>query len=212
MSSVIEPKENGPYIVKNLQSLTDAKGADILPDKKVIALCRCGKSNNKPFCDGTHAKIDFSSESNNPSAGKWQDYVGKHITIHDNRHLCAHAGNCTHGLDSVWRMGKKPWIDPDGASVEAIIAVIEQCPSGALSYSIDGEHFDQGTVTDGIGVSKNGPYHVSGEITLNDPSRDAGDVSGRYALCRCGASKNKPYCDGSHWAIKFEDDDNLTGS
>ena len=138
MSSVIESKENGPYIVKNLQSLTDAKGADILPDKKVIALCRCGKSNNKPFCDGTHAKIGFSSETNNPAAGKWQDYVGKHITIHDNRHLCAHAGNCTHGLDSVWRMGKKPWIDPDGASVEAIIAVIEQCPSGALSYSIDG--------------------------------------------------------------------------
>lgn len=205
MSAEIEPKENGPYLVKNLQRLTNAEGADILPDKNVIALCRCGKSDNKPFCDGTHNKIGFSSATDNPTAGKWQDYVGNHITIHDNRHLCAHAGNCTHGLASVWRMGKEPWIEPDGADVEAIIAVIEQCPSGALSYSIGGKQIDQGTVADGISVSTNGPYHVSGEIALKDPSRDSDDTPGRYALCRCGASKNKPFCDGSHWDINFDD-------
>jgi CDGSH-type Zn-finger protein len=207
VSCVIEAKENGPYLVKNLQSLKNSNGADILPDKKIIALCRCGKSDNKPFCDGTHAKVGFSSATDNPTTGKWQDYVGKQITIHDNRHLCAHAGNCTQGLDSVWRMGKKPWIDPDGASVEAIIAVIEQCPSGALSYSMDGKQIDQEAAADSINVSKNGPYNVAGEIALKDPSRDTDDVPGRYALCRCGASKNKPFCDGSHWDIKFKDDD-----
>ena len=208
MSGVIEPKENGPYLVKNLQSLTNSKGADILPDKEVIALCRCGKSNNKPFCDGTHNKIGFSSATDNPEVGKWQDYVGKHITIHDNRRLCAHAGKCTDGLAGVWRMGEKPWIDPDGADAEAIIAVIEQCPSGALSYSIDGKHTYAGVVADGVVVSMNGPYHVTGAITLNDQSRDTDDVPSRYALCRCGASKNKPFCDGSHWDIKFKDDNN----
>ena len=208
MSVVIELKENGPCLVKNLQSLTNSKGADILPDKEVIALCRCGKSNNKPFCDGTHKKIGFSSATDNPNVGNWQGYVGKHITIHDNRRLCAHAGNCTDGLAGVWRMGEKPWIDPDGADVEAIIAVIEQCPSGALSYSIDGKHTDAGAPADGVVVSMNGPYHVTGAITLNDPSRDTADVPSRYALCRCGASKNKPFCDGSHWDIKFEDDNN----
>ena len=208
MSCVIESKENGPYLVKKLQSLRNSKGADILPDKEVFALCRCGKSNNKPFCDGTHNKINFSSVTDNPSAGKWRDYVGSKITIHDNRHLCAHAGKCTDGLASVWRMGKEPWIDPDGADVEAIIAVIDQCPSGALSYSIGGKHIDQENMTDGISVSKDGPYNVSGEIALKDPSRDTDDVHGLYTLCRCGASKNKPFCDGSHWDIKFKDDDN----
>jgi hypothetical protein len=105
-------------------------------------------------------------------------------------------------------MGKKPWIEPDGAAAEAIIAVIDQCPSGALRYSIGGKHLDRRAVADGIEVSKNGPYHVSGEITLEDPSRGIEDAPGRYALCRCGASKNKPYCDGSHWDIKFIDDNN----
>jgi CDGSH-type Zn-finger protein len=208
MNGVIEPKANGPYLVKKLQSLTNSKGADILPDKEIIALCRCGKSNNKPFCDGTHNKIGFSSTTENPTAGESQDYVGNHITIHDNRHLCAHAGNCTDGLASVWRMGMEPWIDPDGANVDAIIAVIEQCPSGALSYSVGGKHIDKGTLADGIDVSKNGAYHVSGEIALKDPSRGTDDVHGRYALCRCGASKNKPFCDGSHWDIQFKDDNN----
>ena len=58
MSGVIEPKENGPYLVRDLQSLTNSKGDDILPDKAVIALCRCGQSGNKPFCDGTHNKFN----------------------------------------------------------------------------------------------------------------------------------------------------------
>ncbi|MDA9982838.1 CDGSH iron-sulfur domain-containing protein [Gammaproteobacteria bacterium] len=207
MSSVIEPKENGPNLAENLQSLRNSKGTEILPDKKVCALCRCGKSNNKPFCDGTHNKIGFSSATDNPSAGMWRDYVGSQITIHDNRHRCAHAGKCTDGLPNVWRMGKEPWIDPDAADVEAIIAIIDQCPSGALSYSIGGKRTDP-TGPDGISVSKDGPYNVSGEIALKDPSRDTDDVHGRYSLCRCGASKNKPFCDGSHWDIQFKDDDN----
>ena len=208
MNGTIEPKENGPYLVTNLRSLTNSKGTDLLPEKEVIALCRCGKSNNKPFCDGTHKKIGFSSAAENPTAGEWQDYVGNQITIHDNRHLCAPAGTCTNGLSSVWRMRKKPWIDPDGADIEAIIAVIKQCPSGALSYSIGGTHFDEGATADGIVVSTNGPYHVTGEITLKDPPRDIDDAPGRYALCRCGASKNKPFCDGSHWDIGFKDEKN----
>lgn len=208
MSCVIEPRENGPYLVKKLQSLTNSKGADILPEKEVIALCRCGQSGNKPFCDGTHNKIAFSSAVENPTIGKWQDYVGSEITIHDNRTLCAHAGRCTDGLASVWRMGKEPWIDPDGASAEAIIAVIEQCPSGALSYSIDGQRVDPTARTDSINVSKNGPYEVNGNIALEDPSSEIGTPAARYALCRCGGSKNKPFCDGSHWDIGFEDGKN----
>jgi CDGSH-type Zn-finger protein len=207
MSCVIESKENGPYLVKNLKSLTNSKGIDLLADKKVVALCRCGKSNNKPFCDGTHKNIGFSSATDNPKMGEWQDYVGDHITIHDNRRLCAHVGECTHGLANVWRMGEKPWIDPNGADVEAIIAVIKKCPSGALSYSIDGKHVEESVESDdSVLVSTNGPYHVTGPIALNEPSRNTSELPSRYSLCRCGASKNKPFCDGSHWDIKFSDD------
>ena len=208
MSCVIEPKENGPYLVKNLQSLTNSRGADILPDKEVIALCRCGKSSSKPFCDGSHKKTGFVSGPDRPEVGKWRDYAGKKITIHDNRRLCAHAGKCTDGLADVWRMGKKPWIDPDNADVEAIIATIEQCPSGALSYSIEGKRNYVAVAADNVVVSANGPYHVTGQLALNDPSLNTSDVPNQYALCRCGASKNKPFCDGSHWDIEFKDDNN----
>jgi len=208
VESVIEPKENGPYLVKNCPALTNSKGIDLHPGKQVFALCRCGKSNNKPFCDGTHNDVGFSSVTDEPSAGEWKEYVGRKITIHDNRHLCAHAGRCTEGLQSVWRMGQKPWIDPDGAEVEAIIAIIEQCPSGALAYSIDGEPEALKAAANCIVVSADGPYEITGDITLKDDSRDIDDCPGRSALCRCGGSKNKPFCDGSHWHIGFKDDKN----
>ncbi len=206
MNCEIKSKDNGPYIVKNLKSLTDSKGVAIQTTGEMVVLCRCGKSNNKPFCDGTHRKIGFTSSTEKTDVQEWQDYVGNHITILDNRRLCAHAGKCTDGLASVWRMKKKPWIDPDGADVEAIIEVINQCPSGALSYTIDNKSPRMDEMAESIMVSKNGPYHVVGKITLSDSSRKAEDIPDRYALCRCGASKNKPFCDGSHWNIEFKDE------
>ncbi|MGI9317740.1 MAG: CDGSH iron-sulfur domain-containing protein [bacterium] len=205
MSGVIEPKENGPYVVKSVGSVTNAEGEDISAQKDMVFLCRCGQSNNKPYCDGTHKKVGFVSASENPKLGKWKNYVGKQITIHDNRRLCAHAGECTHGLASVWRMGEKPWIDPDGADVEAIIAVIEKCPSGALGYTIEGKPSAGASEGASVIVSKNGPYHVSGAVSLDDSSVNTEDIPDSYALCRCGASKNKPFCDGSHWDINFSD-------
>jgi CDGSH-type Zn-finger protein len=209
MGGVITPKVNGPYFVSGIETLTDSKGADLLSeaasDKPRIALCRCGKSDNKPFCDGAHARAGFNSATENPKTGKWKDYVGKQITIHDNRRLCAHAGECTHGLPGVWRMKERPWIDPDGADVDAIIKVIDKCPSGALSYSLAESDPNQAEMSDSVVVCKDGPYHVTGAVTLNDPSRNTDDIPSRYALCRCGASKNKPFCDGSHWEVKFKD-------
>ena len=103
--------------------------------------------------------------------------------------------------------GEEPWIDADGASLEAIIDVICSCPSGALSYSIDNrEHQDQ-QQNPVITVIKNGPYSVSGDIAVVDQAVGDGASAGRYTLCRCGASRNKPYCDGSHWDIGFKDEE-----
>ncbi|MBI4382297.1 MAG: CDGSH iron-sulfur domain-containing protein [candidate division NC10 bacterium] len=204
----IECSPNGPYLVRNLQNLRNSKGESI-PTKPVIALCRCGGSAKKPFCDGTHSKLGFSSQkASEGTRDKRQDYVGKGIAIHDNRSICSHAGFCTDRLASVFRVKTKPWIDPDGAGVGEIIEAVRRCPSGALSYSIDGvEHRDQDREPM-ITVSKDGPYSVTGGVKLEDESRAEGASEEHYTLCRCGASKNKPFCDGTHWYVKFTDDKN----
>ncbi len=202
----ISARENGPYKVSNLLNLTNSKGVT-LPTEETVALCRCGYSAKKPFCDGSHKAKGFSSENlADPVKDHCDHYRGSNIVIHDNRSICAHAGACTEGLPSVWRMGQEPWIDPDGAEVAAIIEIIERCPSGALTYSLE-QDIEPAAMQPGIHVSENGPYHVTG-MAFDDAPWGQGASTTRYALCRCGASKNKPFCDGSHWHIGFRDDDN----
>ena len=206
-SVTIKPAPDGPYIVKNLKSFNNRNGA--IECKEAMGLCRCGQSANKPFCDGSHKNIGFSSENQlEPEKDRLDSYQGKNITIYDNRSLCAHAGYCTDGLASVFRMHEEPFVDADGASAEEIIEIIKQCPSGALSYSI--EDVDE-TVEPGeafIFIEPNGPYVVKGGVELLETPKGKGASEGTITLCRCGASKNKPYCDGSHWDIEFTDDDN----
>lgn len=202
----IECSADGPYIVRNVEKLQNSKGESI-PAKRVIALCRCGASANKPFCDGTHSEVGFSGKKlTDGSANKRRNYVGQKITIHDNRGICSHASFCTEGLASVFRLNSKPWIDPEGAEIEAIIETIRKCPSGALSYSIEGVEYRDQERESTISVSKDGPYCVSGGIELKDQSWGEGASEEHYTLCRCGASKNKPLCDGTHWHIKFTDE------
>ena len=206
-SPSISPKPNGPLIVKNVNKLKNKHGS--VETKPTMALCRCGQSSNKPFCDGTHAKVGFSSDKmERELTDKRDNYEGQKITIHDNRSICAHAGYCTDRLSTVFRMKQEPWIDPDAASVEDIISVVEACPSGALSYSVDGVERSEEKGPAEIFVSKNGPYFVTGEIDLVDTTCGQGASKSTLALCRCGGSKNKPFCDGSHWHNDFEDDHN----
>jgi CDGSH-type Zn-finger protein len=203
---------NGPYYLltdptpRTIPHLQDASGS---PCSTVtgVALCRCGGSKNKPFCDGTHGMNGFTDEKSVIRApDRRDDYVGKKITIHDNRGICAHAGHCTDNLSSVFRMNEEPWIDPDGATADAIIAAVNQCPSGALSCSIDGiEHRDRDQPPM-VTVTKDGPYAVTGGIELIDQPMGEGASNEHYTLCRCGGSKNKPFCDGTHWHIGFRDD------
>ena len=203
----ITPTPDGPYLVKGLNNFTNQKGS--IETKETMALCRCGGSANKPFCDGTHAKIGFSSAKlEGRVEDKRENYKGKTITIYDNRGICAHAGRCTDGLASVFRLKEEPWILPDAASANEIIATIQKCPSGALSYSVDDiEHRDrEGEPT--IFVAPNGPYLVSGRPDLINITQAEGTSKEHFTLCRCGGSKNKPFCDGTHWYNNFSDDKN----
>lgn len=205
---------NGPYYLLNEQAprvIPNIRKSTGDPCSTVtgVALCRCGGSNNKPFCDGTHGRNGFRDEKlSDGSLDKRVNYAGKNITIHDNRGICAHAGHCTDNLSTVFKLDQEPWIDPDGATVDDIIQTIRKCPSGALSYSINNvEHRDQDRPPM-VTVTKDGPYAITGGMELIDQPRGEGASLEHYTLCRCGGSKNKPFCDGTHWYIQFKDEKN----
>ena len=128
---------NGPLLVKGLKHLKDADGNPIAMEKDTIALCRCGASENKPFCDGTHKEIGFSGDVA-PGSGTAEE-----------------GGGTADGSEE-------------------------------------------------ISFFEDGPLHIQGSVKLNNPDGAAPEDSGEYYLCRCGASKNKPYCDGTHKEIGFK--------
>lgn len=224
MKPKILPLPNGPYYLINdmqpkvVYNLQNFKGKP-LSTTVGIALCRCGASKNKPFCDGTHNVIGFSSANRTLDENddtkktaikdKRRDYPGKEITVHDNRKICSHAAECVNNLSSVFKLGSRPWINPDASKMNDIIDVVRRCPSGALSYSIDGvEYRDPEEQRNPIvTVLKNGPYHITGGIELIGENIQFGEGASKehYTLCRCGASENKPFCDGAHKSSKFND-------
>ena len=104
-------------------------------------------------------------------------------------------------------MGQEPWIDPEGAFVDEIIKVINMCPSGALSYSIHGVKHNSLERKPCVSLRRDGLYHVVGGINLSDYNKLKPESKEHYTLCRCGGSKNKPFCDGTHWYINFKDDE-----
>jgi len=203
----ITPATDGPFLVEGASAITRLRDGATVEMPARAALCRCGGSNNKPFCDGTHARNGFTSAKDPERLpDRRDDYSTGNLTIHDNRGLCAHAGVCTDNLAAVFRLGTEPWIDPEGATAEEIVAVIERCPSGALSYSIDGEeHRDRGGST-ALAFVPGGPYVVSGDVDLGDTELPDGATTDHVTLCRCGASQNKPFCSGKHWDVTFDED------
>jgi hypothetical protein len=108
-------------------------------------------------------------------------------------------------VKTVFRMGEEPWIDPDGASAKEIIDTVKKCPSGALSYSIENVEYRDRVSEPMVTVTDDGPYAVKGGIELIGVAFGEGASTEHYTLCRCGASKNKPFCDGSHWHVGFRD-------
>jgi CDGSH-type Zn-finger protein len=203
----IRPELNGPYLVMNLHDLTNSKG-ETLRTRPVVALCRCGGSAIKPYCDGTHARIGFdSAKLPERTPDQLKRYPGNEITVTDNRGTCCHFGNCTEHLPEVFGERGDGFVQPDAASKEQIVDIVHACPSGALGYLLDGVAYAGEQREPSIFVSQNGPYHVRGGIDLHNTQRNEGASREHYALCRCGRSKNKPFCDGSHWSV-FVDEDN----
>ncbi len=204
MKPTIACFKNGPYVVKNLSEFRNSNDTPI-ECKPVMALCRCGSSKKKPFCDGEHKKVGFSDANTaDKTMDKVTSYAGNQITVHDNRSVCAHVGYCTDQLANCFRHKENPWIHPNAESSEKIINTIKQCPSGALSYSMNEEKHTMIPSQPGIKIIKDGPLAITGGIELVDQPFSQGVPTSHYTLCRCGESKNKPFCDGSHWHVGYK--------
>jgi CDGSH-type Zn-finger protein/truncated hemoglobin YjbI len=210
----------GPYLVTNVPTVCTPLGERLaLPPQ--LALCRCGGSSMKPFCDGTHAKNGFTDAKDPHRVPDQRDtYQGQQVTIFDNRGICQHSGLCTDRLATVFRAGTEPFVAPSGGRMDEIVRVVRACPSGALSLAFGGDEA-RGLVdverAPAIEVTRDGPYRVTGGIPLadaagTDVARAAGSSREHYALCRCGHSQNKPFCSGMHWYIGFRDPVRLPGA
>ncbi len=134
-------------------------------------------------------------------------YEGEDIVINYDVARCIHAAECADGLPEVFDPDRKPWVDADGARPGRIASVIHRCPSGALTYErLDGEPGEPVPEDNVVEIDPDGPLYVTGNIEIRTPEDELVSRETRVALCRCGLSSNKPFCDNSHVDGEFTDD------
>ena len=208
--------KNGPYLVSGGVPLAkqiigiDAEGysyewreGTLYPSQENYALCRCGQSKNKPFCDGTHIKVNFRGTemaSREPYENQAEKIDGPALELTDVQELCAAARFCDRA-GGVWNLTKQ-----SGDSEAKRIAIEEagNCPSGRLVvWDKEGKAIEP-KFEPSIGLVEdpqegmNGPIWVRGGIPIESADGSTYEIRNRVALCRCGKSSNKPFCDGSH--------------
>lgn len=132
-----------------------------------------------------------------------KEFVGERIAVTFDASICISAAECRRGLPAVFPDGPGR-TQPDAAEPDEIARVILKCPSGALKFTrLDGGPQEQPEPYS-LSVQKGGPYYVRGDVTITDHRGNVIRKDTRIALCRCGQSSNKPFCDGTHNKITFE--------
>ncbi len=140
-------------------------------------------------------------------------YTNNEVTVVWKPKTCIHSTICWKGLIEVFNPRERPWIKMDGATTQRIIEQVRQCPSGALSYFMNADEIKENeqdkVVAEAANITKvevshNGPYIIKNECLIVHSDGKEEIKSGTVALCRCGASGNKPYCDGSHKKVEFK--------
>ena len=133
-------------------------------------------------------------------------YPGKFIEVMWDARLCIHIGECVRAQGDLFVAGRRPWCQPDRVSSEEVVEVVERCPSGALTYlPKDNTAVETADKMNSIVVTYNGPLFVRGDLAIDGVSPDQPGVAFRAALCRCGQSRAKPFCDNSHARVNFKD-------
>ncbi len=214
--------KDGPYVVSGdvpiaIQIITpdnegsswDWKEGQAFEQKPGYALCRCGHSESKPFCDGAHSKMGFDgreSASRVPYARQAETIDGPTLVLSDAENLCAFARFCDPG-GKIWSLIERT----DEPEVrELVIREAMHCPAGrlVLQDKKTRKEIEQplppsiGVVEDpALGCS--GPLWVRGGITVESHDGKRYEKRNRVTLCRCGASDNKPFCNGAHASMKF---------
>lgn len=131
-------------------------------------------------------------------------YIKEDLTIVWKPKICIHAEECVKRLPEVYKPEDKPWIQPENASIEALKEQIDTCPSGALSYNNENNMSSEQNLNETkVEVRENGPLLVHGDLNITKPGGGHEIKNKVTAFCRCGASLNKPYCDGKHNKIGF---------
>jgi len=200
---VIEPNAEG--LSWNWKTVKSFKTSD------EYKLCRCGQSKNKPFCDGSHTDVSFDGReaaTRQPYARQAEVFDGPKMTLSDAEDLCAFARFCDPG-GKIWGLMEQS----DNPEVrKLVVREAMHCPSGrlVLHEKKTGEEIEPelkpsiGVVEDpALGVS--GPLYVQGGIRVESHNGTPYEIRNRVTLCRCGASVNKPFCNGSHASIRFRD-------
>ncbi|MEM9181104.1 MAG: CDGSH iron-sulfur domain-containing protein [Pseudomonadota bacterium] len=135
------------------------------------------------------------------------EYKGDTQTVTWDRRLCIHIGECGRAKGDLFVGGRDPWCDPSVSDQADIADVVSRCPTGALAVrDQDGNAVIEVAPDENeVLIANDGPLYVSGDLSIEGASDDMQSATRRAALCRCGASKNKPFCDNSHRDIEFED-------
>lgn len=222
----IEITRNGPYVVtggvplgkevidcqKQKDPVKWAQG-EKFKDQESVRLCRCGHSGNKPYCDGSHFKVGFvgtETASREPYAKQCETFEGPGMNMTDAQDLCSSARFCHRG-GGAWKLVEE---SDDPKAKELLIQECAQCPSGRLvamdkktGKPIEPELEPSIGIVEDPQKKASGPLWVKGGIPIVSADGFEYEVRNRVTLCRCGNSKNKPFCDGSHVATKFNDGD-----
>jgi uncharacterized Fe-S cluster protein YjdI len=136
-----------------------------------------------------------------------KEYSNGELTVVWKPKKCIHSAMCVKTLPEVYKPSEKPWITPENATTTALKSQIKECPSGALTYYMKNETMEEkesieASATE-INVAKNGPLKIKGNLEIQLASGEVVTREGITGFCRCGASENKPFCDGSHRKIDF---------
>jgi len=132
-------------------------------------------------------------------------FPGDAIDVTWDERLCIHIGECGQAEGDLFVMGRDPWCNPDLAALDDVAEVVERCPTGAISYQVKGGTGESAASENSVMVSYNGPYFIKGALKIEGIPEDMPGVAFRAALCRCGHSNNKPFCDNSHELAGFTD-------
>ena len=137
-------------------------------------------------------------------AHRIHNYTGEKIDVSYDAGRCIHAAECISRLHAVFDNSKRPWVQPDAGLADGVAATVLHCPSGALHYDRkDGGAAEPVPTNNTIRLDENGPLYVRGDVTVINSAGEVMVHDTRVALCRCGASDNKPFCDNSHISIGF---------